>query len=76
MANMLSRLLSFVLAASVAFAQLSGSVGPTTPLSEKQGTICNVLDFGGEIGSTVSPCNFSAVKFSFNYRCSQLFGIC
>lgn len=73
---MFARLLSFVLVASAALAQLSGSVGPTTPLSEKQGTICNVLDFGGEIGSTVSPCAFSVVKLCFNYRCAQLLGIC
>ncbi|THH06186.1 hypothetical protein EW145_g4260 [Phellinidium pouzarii] len=40
------------LASSVVLAQLSGSVGPTTPTSEKQATICNVLDYGGEIGSS------------------------
>ncbi|EPS95398.1 hypothetical protein FOMPIDRAFT_131096 [Fomitopsis schrenkii] len=32
-------------------AQLSGSVGPTTPLSEKS-NLCNVLDYGGSIGSS------------------------
>ena len=37
-----------------AFAQLSGSVGPTTSLSQKQGTICNVLNYGGSVGSSVS----------------------
>ena len=36
-----------------AFAQLSGSVGPTTSLSQKQGTICNVLNYGGSVGSSV-----------------------
>ncbi|KZT05693.1 glycoside hydrolase family 28 protein [Laetiporus sulphureus 93-53] len=34
-----------------ALAQLSGTVGPTTPLSEKL-NLCNVLDYGGEIGSS------------------------
>ncbi|KAI5119241.1 hypothetical protein M0805_008792 [Coniferiporia weirii] len=43
---------AFIFTSSVALAQLSGSVGPTTPLSEKQATICNVLDYGGEIGSS------------------------
>ncbi|TFY57203.1 hypothetical protein EVJ58_g7169 [Rhodofomes roseus] len=32
-------------------AQLSGSVGPTTPLSEKS-NLCNVLDYGGSVGSS------------------------
>ena len=32
-------------------AQLSGSVGPTTSLSEKS-NLCNVLDYGGSIGSS------------------------
>ena len=36
-----------------ALAQLSGSVGPTTSLSSKQATICNVLNYGGVIGSSV-----------------------
>ncbi|EJD00592.1 rhamnogalacturonan-hydrolase [Fomitiporia mediterranea MF3/22] len=44
--------LSALLALPVAFAQLSGRVGPTTPLSAKQATICNVLDFGGSVGSS------------------------
>ena len=40
---------------TVAHAQTSGHVGPTTPLSEKQGTICNVLNYGGTVGSSVCP---------------------
>lgn len=34
---------------SLAQAQLTGPVGPTTPLSSKS-HICNVLDYGGSIG--------------------------
>ncbi|KAI0830349.1 rhamnogalacturonase [Trametes gibbosa] len=44
-------LLASLLLVSVASAQLTGHVGPTTPLSSKQGTICNVLNYGGSIGS-------------------------
>ncbi|EJD00593.1 uncharacterized protein FOMMEDRAFT_187129 [Fomitiporia mediterranea MF3/22] len=44
--------LSFLLALPSVFAQLSGRVGPTTPLSAKQATICNVLNFGGSVGSS------------------------
>ncbi|KAL5512388.1 hypothetical protein ACEPAG_3380 [Sanghuangporus baumii] len=52
MAFGLSLLSALVLALPSVLGQLSGSVGPTTPLSEKTGTICNVLDYGGSIGSS------------------------
>lgn len=42
---------SCTLLASFASAQLSGSVGPTTPLSDKS-VLCNILDYGGKIGSS------------------------
>ncbi|KAH8104352.1 rhamnogalacturonan-hydrolase [Phellopilus nigrolimitatus] len=41
-----------LVAASGSLAQLSGSVGPTSSLPSKQETICNVLDYGGEVGSS------------------------
>ncbi|KIP03607.1 glycoside hydrolase family 28 protein [Phlebiopsis gigantea 11061_1 CR5-6] len=41
-----------VLNALSALAQLSGSVGPTTSRSSKQATICNVLSYGGTVGSS------------------------
>ncbi|KAI0659450.1 rhamnogalacturonase [Cubamyces menziesii] len=44
-------LLASLLLVSATFAQLSGRVGPTSSLSSKQSTICNVLDYGGSIGS-------------------------
>lgn len=50
----LRRVLGLLLVSSAAFAQLSGRVGPTASTSAKQATICNVLDYGGEIGSSVS----------------------
>lgn len=53
MAFGITRLLSLLLASSAAYGQLSGSVGPTTSRSAKQATICNVLDYGGSIGSSV-----------------------
>lgn len=43
-----------VLNALAAFAQLSGSVGPTTSRASKQATICSVLSYGGSVGSSVS----------------------
>lgn len=45
--------LALLVATSVTYAQLTGSVGPTTPLSSKRNTICNVLDYGGTVGSSV-----------------------
>ncbi|OJT11688.1 hypothetical protein TRAPUB_11793 [Trametes pubescens] len=45
-------LLASLLLISAASAQLSGSVGPTTPLSSKQSLICNVLNYGGQVGSS------------------------
>jgi rhamnogalacturonan hydrolase len=39
------------LSISLASAQLSGSVGPTSSSSSKRNTICNVLNYGGSIGS-------------------------
>ncbi|EJD02525.1 rhamnogalacturonan-hydrolase [Fomitiporia mediterranea MF3/22] len=52
MSSGLLRVLGFFLTFSAALAQLSGRVGPTTSTSDKQATICNVLDYGGEIGSS------------------------
>ena len=37
---------------SVANGQLSGRVGPTTTREEKQGTVCNVLKYGGVASKT------------------------
>ena len=45
--------LVFQLGASVIHAQLTGRVGPTTSLQSKQVRVCNVLDYGGTIGSDV-----------------------
>ncbi|CDO76327.1 Glycoside Hydrolase Family 28 protein [Trametes cinnabarina] len=54
-------LLASLLLISATYAQLSGRVGPTTPLSSKQSTICNVLDYGGSIGSAdIGPAISSA----------------
>ncbi|KAF8914337.1 rhamnogalacturonan-hydrolase [Gymnopilus junonius] len=44
--------LALLLATSATYAQLTGSVGPTSPLSSKRNTICSVLDYGGSIGSS------------------------
>ena len=58
-------LLSCLLLVVAASAQLSGSVGPTTPLSDKQATICNVLDYGGTVGSDdIGPAIASAFTVS------------
>lgn len=43
--------LSALLVLPVAFAQISGHVGPTTSTATKQATICNVLSYGGSVGS-------------------------
>ena len=57
-------LLAAVALATAASAQLSGSVGPTTPLSQKS-HICNVLDYGGSIGSSdIGPAITSAFNVS------------
>ncbi|KAI0823445.1 rhamnogalacturonan-hydrolase [Trametes gibbosa] len=45
-------LLPSLLFLSAASAQLSGHVGPTSSLSAKQATTCNVLDYGGKVGSS------------------------
>jgi len=45
-------LLSFVSASTLISAQLTGSVGPTTSTASKQATICNVLNYGGTVGSS------------------------
>ncbi|KAI0633587.1 rhamnogalacturonan-hydrolase [Trametes polyzona] len=45
-------LLASLLLVSVASAQLSGHVGPTSSLSAKQAKTCNVLDYGGKVGSS------------------------
>ena len=63
-------LLAFLLLLSVVSAQLSGSVGPTTSLSSKQATICNVLDYGGSIGSSdIGPAISSAFTVSSPSTC-------
>ncbi|KAI9058602.1 glycoside hydrolase family 28 protein [Trametes sanguinea] len=57
----LKSLLASLLLVAAASAQLSGRVGPTTSLSSKQSTICNVLDYGGSIGSAdIGPAISSA----------------
>ncbi|KAI0759248.1 rhamnogalacturonase [Trametes elegans] len=54
-------LLASLLLVSAASAQLSGRVGPTSSLSSKQSTICNVLDYGGSVGSSdIGPAISSA----------------
>ena len=58
-------LLASLLLVSATFAQLSGRVGPTSSLSSKQSTICNVLDYGGSIGSAdIGP----AISSAFTVR--------
>jgi rhamnogalacturonan hydrolase len=48
---MFANILAFlVFTTGLARAQLTGPVGPTTPLASKS-HICNVLDYGGSIGS-------------------------
>lgn len=42
-----------MLYALCAQAQLSGRVGPTTSRESKRQRICNVLDYGGSVGSSV-----------------------
>lgn len=55
--------LLFLLGATPALAQLTGPVGPTTSPSAKRNTICNVLDYGGSIGSSdIGP----AIQSAFN----------
>lgn len=55
---------SFLFLAPFATAQLSGSVGPTTSLSSKS-TLCNVLDYGGSVGSSdIGP----AIQKAFDVR--------
>lgn len=46
-------LLATLLTASTACAQLTGRVGPTSTTAAKRAKICNVLDYGGTIGSSV-----------------------
>lgn len=60
---------------SGSLAQLSGSVGPTSSLSSKQGTICNVLNYGGSVGSSVCLSRLWHIVFSLTdilYRISDL----
>ncbi|KIO23148.1 glycoside hydrolase family 28 protein [Tulasnella calospora MUT 4182] len=45
-------LLATLLTASAAYAQLTGHVGPTSTTTAKRAKICNVLDYGGTIGSS------------------------
>ncbi|KLO13032.1 rhamnogalacturonan-hydrolase [Schizopora paradoxa] len=55
-------LLSLVSITTLTSAQLTGKVGPTTSTASKQATICNVLNYGGSVGSSVRyrTCNGSA----------------
>ena len=53
MAFSILALLALFAGTPIVLAQLTGSVGPTTSLSQKQATICNVLDYGGSVGSSV-----------------------
>ncbi|RDW85497.1 glycoside hydrolase family 28 protein [Coleophoma crateriformis] len=57
----LSCLAAFLLP-SLAVAQLSGTVGPSTTRASKQATVCNVLDYGGVASKTsdVGPAIASA----------------
>lgn len=41
-----------LLSASIVAGQLTTTVGPTTAASAKRATICNVLSYGGSIGSS------------------------
>lgn len=50
---------AILLSVSFSAAQLTGSVGPTTSTASKQKTICNVLNYGGSIGSSVGLHHFS-----------------
>lgn len=53
--------LSVLLATPVVFAQLSGTVGPTTSHAAKRVTICSVLSYGGAVGSSdIGPAILSA----------------
>lgn len=80
------RLLSLLLASTAAFGQLSGSVGPTTSRSAKQATICNVLNYGGSIGSSVRcfpPFLCIEYQLRFSYRlgyracyCKRIYQLC
>lgn len=45
-------LVSALLTASLVVGQLTKAVGPTTTSSAKRATICNVLSYGGSIGSS------------------------
>ncbi|KDR70173.1 hypothetical protein GALMADRAFT_103315 [Galerina marginata CBS 339.88] len=44
--------LAVLLASSAAYAQLTGTTGPTTSTSSKRNKICSVLDYGGSVGSS------------------------
>ena len=59
--------LSALFALSVTFlpslAQSTGHVGPTTTTKAKQAKICNVLDYGGTKGSSVSISLFELIIF-------------
>lgn len=58
-----------VLNALSACGQLSGRVGPTTSRSAKQATICNVLSYGGKVGSSVRVYH---IRPSSTYKASDL----
>lgn len=64
-------LLASLLLISAASAQLSGSVGPTTSTASKQSLICNVLNYGGQVGSSdIGP----AIQKAFDV-CSLAFRV-
>ena len=62
-----SALVALAAVVELASAQLTMTVGPTTALSAKQAKICNVLDYGGAIGSAdIGPAILSAFTVSPN----------
>lgn len=66
-------LLASLLLVSAASAQLTGHVGPTTALSAKQVTICNVLNYGGTVGSAdIGPAISSAFTVCFTGTLSSI----
>ena len=63
-----------VLNALAVFGQLSGRVGPTTSRSAKQATICNVLSYGGKVGSSVCAYNISSMERDLLGTCCCIVG--
>jgi rhamnogalacturonan hydrolase len=50
--NLVSSLASILAAASLAEAQLSGKVGPSTSRAAKAAKVCNILEYGGVASAT------------------------